>query len=271
MDRDSVVFASKGSSRGGEGNRHRRRRCRGNRAVASGSSAGGRGEEGRLWVVTAGGGGPMPASSSSCGYVGIVQAREGCSAWAYVLLVGEVLEMSGCVGGGGGRICQVMCRQPHVVRLLWPASSSRDESVEICRGRQRFRPGSSGDVGGDAREQSFPHRLSFRGGEGTPFIYLASCHPCRVGVSESGVRGQVKARVWTPRIWDVWGTLDLRGGRPDSATLSLPPFPFLASRPGHLLVDDPASRHTHTRLDVLVGRPLLETCRTIRMPVPSIT
>lgn len=161
MDRDSVVFASKGSSRGGEGNCHRRRRrrCRGNRAVASGSSAGGRGEEGRLWVVTAGGGGPMPASSSSCGCVGIVQAREGCSAWAYVLLVGEVLEMSGCVGGGGGRICQVVCRQPHVVRLLWPASSSRDEFVEICRGRQRFRPGSSGDV---VTRGNSPSHIAFR-------------------------------------------------------------------------------------------------------------
>lgn len=67
--------------------------------------------------------------------------------------------MSGCVGGGGGRICQVVCRQPHVVRLLWPASSSRDEFVEICRGRQRFRPGSSGDV---VTRGNSPSHIAFR-------------------------------------------------------------------------------------------------------------
>lgn len=35
----------------------------------------------------------------------------------------------------------------------------------------------------------------------------------------------VKHCVWTPRIWDVWGTLELRGGRPDSATLCCPLSP----------------------------------------------
>lgn len=120
----------------------------------------------------------------------------------------------------------------------------------------------------NAREPSFPHRPSLGAGREPPSIYLAICHPCRVDVSGSGVWGQVKAPVWTPRIWDIWGTLDLRGGRPDSATLCCPLSPsWQVDRGIYSSTTQPAGTHTGETSPLLVGRPLLETCRTTRMPV----
>lgn len=139
--------------------------------------------------------------------------------------------------------------------LLRVVETGSSRHVRVVKG---FPPPSSGYR--NAREPSSPHRPSRRGGGGTPFIYLASCRPCRVrvwvwGMGSSTVCG-LPGFGTSGEHW-ISGVVGLI--RPHSVA----PFPILATRPGHLLVDD------HTS-DVLVGRPLLETCRTTRMPVHHI-